>query len=142
MAGRIQLPAQSLFPASTVVHLFPDDADIVAGQLDFAAFKRTNLVASEMTDEVSELEQHVLPRPRFQFSLPYATALVISREQHHGKPNIAVRLDLLDNSATAVCLLMQDDWFEANLFEEASHGLTGALIVTVNHEHTARKNLR
>ncbi|KVD48955.1 hypothetical protein WI85_16285 [Burkholderia ubonensis] len=78
MASCLEFLSQRLFPVASIDR-HPHDTQIIAWDFDVTALKGTDVASSQMSNEVTELEQNILPRSRLQLAVAGATTDVVRR---------------------------------------------------------------
>src|SRR5579872_853463 len=93
---------------------------------------------AESAQEVAELQNYILsgPRPR---RAAFLAPFVVRRQEHHGKADVAVRLDFFDYRPPTAGLFVQDNWFEFQPLQEAGDFFLGGFVMTVDHKNSARE---
>ncbi|SAL14388.1 hypothetical protein AWB70_00526 [Caballeronia cordobensis] len=138
MAGRLKFTSQGLFPATAVIHLFPDYTGKVTGNFQRPALERTHPFPPETPNEIAQFKEDILPGSRLGFA-PLRASSIVGRQQHHGEMHIAVRLNLFDHRAPLIGLFVQDDWLEVNSFEEAGDSFARSSVVSMNDKYPSRQ---
>jgi hypothetical protein len=138
MTGSFKLTRKYLFPASAVIHRRPNDAGEIAWDFNLPAFESTYLASAQATNEVSQLQKHILSGSGLRRSSLYA-ALIVWRKQNYCETNVTVSNDFFDNCSSLVSLFVQDDSFKPNPFKKSRHCFTSAIIVTMNNKDLTRK---
>lgn len=109
-----KLPEKVVAPCATTVVLDVSQALQIGRKLDAGLVDHRDVIAPECADEETELEDHVLSCSRFKLlRLSLLRAEVVRREQHHGVTGTrSSYLQLLDESASSVRLVVQDQGFD------------------------------
>lgn len=137
-SGGLQLTREGQVPSVARFYRLPDHAGEVARDFPRASLQRADLVAPKPPYEVAGFEQHVLPGARLRVPALCAT-FVIGREENDHEADVAFRLDLFDDRAPLVCLLMENDGLEPELVEELRDRLLGAFVVSADDAGPVRE---
>src|SRR5262249_53841878 len=114
----LQFPGELELPSIARVHRRVNNSCVIRRQLDVSFVERADAATSERRDEEAQLKDDVLPRPRFQqFGVVRSPADIIGRKQDDREPDGGVRLELLDDRASAIRLLVKNDRLEAEVLQ-------------------------
>ncbi len=138
MTGSFKLTRKCLFPAPAAIHRLPNHTGEIAWNFHRPAFESTYLVSAQATNEVPQLQKHILTGSGLRRSSFYA-ALIVWRKQNYCETNVTVSNHFFDNRSSLVSLFVQDDGFKPDSLKKSCHCFTSTIIVTMNNKDLTRK---
>ena len=116
-----------------VVHTTPKMSEGISRS---APFDGAHIISAELADEIAQLKNNVLTRPRLLWT-SLRSADVVGRQDNDCEIDIGMVLEFLDDRAPLVRLLVKYHWYEIDLPQEAGDCLSGLALMAVNNKHLA-----
>ncbi len=118
---------------SVLVHWLVHESTDIAWNFDVLLYQCENPMAAELSNEKTQLKNHILPRTRHLLATSFSSD-IIGSQQNDSETWSCVRFKFLNDRLTFVCLFIQNYGLKAKPFDRPRHSFSSCFVMSVNNE--------